>query len=83
MADLDQLETRRLELEENVAKLRKSLHHWRTWDAEYEGLKEDLSAGVMVQSKEDCVCDWNAVLHLSLLTRAAPHQRQVWRRTRQ
>ncbi|KAI4788069.1 hypothetical protein E4T44_12984 [Aureobasidium sp. EXF-8845] len=54
MADFEQLETRRLELEENVAKLRKSLQHWRTWDAEYEGLKEELSSGVNVQSEEDC-----------------------------
>ncbi|KAI4731323.1 hypothetical protein E4T49_00847 [Aureobasidium sp. EXF-10728] len=54
MADFEQLETRRLELEENVAKLRKSLQHWRTWDAEYEGLKEELSSGVDVQSEKDC-----------------------------
>ncbi|THZ89089.1 hypothetical protein D6C84_00467 [Aureobasidium pullulans] len=54
MADLEQLETRRLELEENVAKLRKTLQHWRTWDLEYEGLKEELSSGVNVQSEEDC-----------------------------
>jgi unconventional prefoldin RPB5 interactor 1 len=57
MADFAQLETRRLELEENVAKLRKSLQHWRTWDAEYEGLKEELSSGVNVQSESDCVSD--------------------------
>lgn len=57
MADFAQLETRRLELEENVAKLRKSLQHWRTWDAEYEGLKEELSSGVNVQSEADCVSD--------------------------
>ncbi|KAI4786961.1 hypothetical protein E4T44_13758, partial [Aureobasidium sp. EXF-8845] len=55
MADFEQLETRRLELEENVAKLRKSLQHWRTWDAEYEGLKEELSSGINVQSEKDCV----------------------------
>ncbi|KAI5270368.1 hypothetical protein E4T47_06222 [Aureobasidium subglaciale] len=54
MADFDQLEIRRLELEANVAKLRKSLQHWRTWDAEYEGLKEELSSGVNVQSEKDC-----------------------------
>ncbi|KAI5199625.1 hypothetical protein E4T39_06150 [Aureobasidium subglaciale] len=54
MADFDQLEIRRLQLEENVAKLRKSLQHWRTWDAEYEGLKEELSSGVNVQSEKDC-----------------------------
>ncbi|CAD0088029.1 unnamed protein product, partial [Aureobasidium vineae] len=41
-------------MEENVAKLRKSLQHWRTWDAEYEGLKEELSSGVNVQYEKDC-----------------------------
>ena len=55
MADLDQLENRRLQLEENVAKLRKSLQHWRTWDAEYEGLKEELQTDVSVESEADCV----------------------------
>jgi hypothetical protein len=60
MADFEQLETRRLELESNVAKLRKSLQHWRTWDAEYEGLKEELSSGVNVQSEKDCVSSCEA-----------------------
>jgi unconventional prefoldin RPB5 interactor 1 len=59
MADIDQLETRRLELEANVAKLRKSLQHWRAWDAEYEGLKEELQSTSPVNSRQDCVraCD--------------------------
>lgn len=69
MADFEQLETRRLELEENVAKLRKSLQHWRTWDAEYEGLKEELSSGVNVQSEKDCVSSCGISLKLPLLTR--------------
>lgn len=43
------LERHRLRLEENVAKLQKSLQHWQTWEAEYEGFKEELSA-----LKEDC-----------------------------
>lgn len=64
MADLEQLETRRLELEENVAKLRKTLQHWRTWDLEYEGLKEELSSGVNVQSEEDCVSRLRLLLQL-------------------
>lgn len=42
--DLDRVEAQRLSLEENIAKLRKALQHWRTWDAEYEGVKEDLLA---------------------------------------
>ena len=36
------LERLRLQLEENVKKLRKSLQHWQTWSAEYEGLKEEI-----------------------------------------
>ncbi len=37
-------EREHLKLEENVEKLRRSLRHWRTWDAEYEGLKEEMLA---------------------------------------
>ena len=44
MANVAALEEQRARLEENVEKLRKSLQHWQTWDAEYEGLKEDLYA---------------------------------------
>lgn len=55
MSNLDQLESQRLQLEESVAKLRKSLQHWRTWDAEYEGLKEELQTAGNVESEEDCV----------------------------
>ena len=39
---LQDLERRRSELEKNVADLRKSLKHWQTWEAEYEGLKEEI-----------------------------------------
>jgi len=38
------LERHRLRLEENVLKLRQSLQHWQTWEAEYEGLKEEILA---------------------------------------
>ena len=41
---LEDVESRRLCLEENVAKLRKSLQRWQMWDAEYEGLKEEILA---------------------------------------
>ncbi|KAF1350019.1 Prefoldin subunit-domain-containing protein [Delphinella strobiligena] len=54
MSNLDQLESQRLQLEESVAKLRKSLQHWRTWDAEYEGLKEELQTSGDAESEEDC-----------------------------
>lgn len=39
---LAELERYRLQLEESVAKLRRSLRHWQTWEAEYEGMKEEI-----------------------------------------
>jgi unconventional prefoldin RPB5 interactor 1 len=39
------LERHRQLLEDNIAKLRKSLQHWQTWEAEYEGFKEEILAG--------------------------------------
>ncbi|GAB7337962.1 hypothetical protein MBLNU457_4341t1 [Dothideomycetes sp. NU457] len=45
MDALDAVEEQRAQLEENVAKVRKALQHWRQWDAEYEGLKEELLSG--------------------------------------
>lgn len=38
----DDVERCRLQLEESVAKLRQSLLYWQTWEAEYEGLKEEI-----------------------------------------
>ena len=38
------LERHRILLETNIEKLRKSLRHWQTWEAEYEGLKEEILA---------------------------------------
>ena len=37
-------ETDRLrdQLEDSIAKLRDTLKYWQTWEAEYEGLKEEL-----------------------------------------
>lgn len=57
MASLDSLEVQRLQLEQNVEKLRRALTHWRTWDAEYEGLKEDLLALGDVDSEAELVRD--------------------------
>lgn len=39
---LAELERYRLQLEESVAKLRRLLRHWQTWEAEYEGMKEEI-----------------------------------------
>jgi hypothetical protein len=36
------LERRRLQLENDVAELRRLLQHWQTWDADYEVFKEDI-----------------------------------------
>lgn len=39
---LDDLEKYRVQLEENVTKLRTALKHWQTWEAEYEAFKEEI-----------------------------------------
>ncbi|OOQ89152.1 hypothetical protein PEBR_10834 [Penicillium brasilianum] len=41
--NLDDLEQRRLALEDNISELQKSLYHWRTWEAEYDGLREEIN----------------------------------------
>ena len=38
------LEKNRVVLEESIAKLEKAIQHWKTWDAEYEALKEEVDA---------------------------------------
>ncbi|KAI9371018.1 Prefoldin subunit-domain-containing protein [Aspergillus egyptiacus] len=49
---LDDLERQRLELENNILKLQQSLYHWRTWEAEYDGLKEEI-----IKLDEDATVD--------------------------
>jgi unconventional prefoldin RPB5 interactor 1 len=47
------LERRREQLEKTVTDLRKSLQHWQTWEADYEGFKEEiLSLGQSVTKEE-------------------------------
>lgn len=41
--NLDALEEQCLTLEDNILKLQISLYHWRTWEAEYDGLREEIS----------------------------------------
>jgi unconventional prefoldin RPB5 interactor 1 len=41
--NLDALEEQRLALEDNILQLQKSLYHWRTWEAEYDGVREEIS----------------------------------------
>lgn len=43
-SNLDGLERQRLELEGNVRKLQESLYHWRAWEAEYDGLKDEIGS---------------------------------------
>jgi unconventional prefoldin RPB5 interactor 1 len=50
------LERHRLRLEGNVSKLKKALKHWQTWEAEYEGLKEEILAFHGDPRPEDLVC---------------------------
>lgn len=52
---LDDLERYRLQLEQNVAKLQASLHHWQTWEIEYEGMKEEILELGEVHSSSDLV----------------------------
>lgn len=40
--NLQDLERQRLQLEGNVRTLQESLYHWRTWEAEYDALKEEI-----------------------------------------
>ncbi|TDZ20495.1 hypothetical protein Cob_v006382 [Colletotrichum orbiculare MAFF 240422] len=47
------LEKHRLQLEDNITKLQKALQHWRTWDAEYESLKEEIESVPQPASQKD------------------------------
>jgi unconventional prefoldin RPB5 interactor 1 len=59
------LERHRQLLESNIEKLRKSLQHWQTREAEYEGLKEDIAAVGPAPSREKLVsigCEYDGKL---------------------
>ncbi|KAK0113622.1 hypothetical protein ONS95_013867 [Cadophora gregata] len=47
------LERHRQLLEENIEKLRKSLLHWQIWEAEYEGLKEEILSAKSTPTREE------------------------------
>lgn len=51
--DLDALEQRRLTLEDNILQLQQSLYHWRTWEAEYDGIREEIGKLEIHASTED------------------------------
>ncbi|KAL9059839.1 MAG: hypothetical protein Q9162_000909 [Coniocarpon cinnabarinum] len=40
---LDRVESFRLQLEDNIQKLQNSLRQWRTWEAEYDALRDEVS----------------------------------------
>ena len=40
--NLIDIEYRRKQLEDTLAHLHRSLQQWQTWEAEYEGLKEEI-----------------------------------------
>ncbi|KAG6119497.1 hypothetical protein E4U13_007552 [Claviceps humidiphila] len=60
------LEKHRMQLEENVEQLKKALQHWRTWDAEYEALKEEVEA-IPDPCKPDDLCKIRAEFDGELL----------------
>ncbi|KAA8577106.1 hypothetical protein MFRU_023g00120 [Monilinia fructicola] len=49
------LEKFRQQLEDNIAKLRKSLQHWQTWDAEYDGLKEEILSADPTPTRDELI----------------------------
>ncbi|KKY17987.1 putative udp-galactose transporter like protein [Phaeomoniella chlamydospora] len=50
---LVKVEKQRLELQDQVTKLRKALRHWQTWEIEYEGLKEEILLRPATSSSKD------------------------------
>ena len=38
------IESKRVKLEDNIARLRKSLRYWQTWEAEYDALREEIKS---------------------------------------
>jgi unconventional prefoldin RPB5 interactor 1 len=52
LSDADSL---RVNLETAISKLRKTLQYWQKWEAEYEGLKEELESEKNEPSAEDMV----------------------------
>lgn len=52
---LERIEAQRVELEGNIAKLRKSLHHWTALELDYEGLKDEFQTLHDGANKTDCL----------------------------
>ena len=54
-AALARIEEQRVELEANIAKLRKSLRHWQTLEIDYESLREEFTGTPDDASVEECL----------------------------
>lgn len=52
---MERIEAQRVELEGNIAKLRKSLHHWTALELDYEGLKDEFQTLHDGANKTDCL----------------------------
>ncbi|RVX72285.1 hypothetical protein B0A52_04489 [Exophiala mesophila] len=52
---LARVDAQRVELEANIAKLRKSLRHWQTLEIDYEGLKEEFMALDDTATIDECM----------------------------
>ncbi|EEP77655.1 predicted protein [Uncinocarpus reesii 1704] len=50
---LSNLERQRLQLEQQISELQRSVYNWRLWDAEYDGLREELDALGDSSTKDD------------------------------
>ena len=73
---VDGLERQRQKLQENVDKLHKSIKIWQTWEAEYEGLREELqrledsaSSQVIDEVGSQCVGEFLNQKEINLLIR--------------
>jgi len=53
--NLAQVEQARHKLEDQIAKLRRSLQYWQTWEAEYDGFKEELETLDQGARSEDII----------------------------
>jgi unconventional prefoldin RPB5 interactor 1 len=52
---LDRVEVQLAELEANIAKLKKALHHWQTLELDYEGLREEFHLLPEDSTTEQCL----------------------------
>jgi unconventional prefoldin RPB5 interactor 1 len=55
VADSTGLDRLRDQLEDSISKLRTTLKYWQTWEAEYEGFKEELELFEEEPSQEQMV----------------------------